>query len=195
MQEIIGNTDFFEVLKNRFACIISKIACFANAKSSDREIAGRQAERFLNEYGNNILRFAYTYLHNFSDAEEILQGTLIQYMKNPPEFESSVHEKAWLLKVAGNLSKNKLAYNRRRYADGLNEQLIAEEREDLSFVWEAVKKLPEKYKEVIHLYYYEGYMTADIAKILKRNESTIRSDLHRGRQRLKDILKGVYDFE
>lgn len=75
------------------------------------------------------------------------------------------------------------------------QKLIAEEREDLSFVWEAVKELPDKYREVIHLHYYEGYPTAHIAKILKRNESTIRSDLRRGRERLKEVLKEAYDFE
>ena len=70
-----------------------------------------------------------------------------------------------------------------------------EEREDLSFVWDAVKKLPEKYREVIHLFYYEGYQTKEISKILSRNESSVRSDLKRGRERLKDLLREAYDFE
>lgn len=161
----------------------------------DRAIVNQQAEKLLDSYGNNILRLAYSYLHNLSDAEEILQETLLQYLKKSPGFESSEHEKAWLLRVASNLSKNRLDYNKIRYADELNETLIAEEKEDLSFVWEAVKELPDKYREVIHLHYYEGYPTAQIAKILKRNESTIRSDLRRGRERLKAILKEAYDFE
>lgn len=161
----------------------------------DRAVVNQQAEKLLDSYGNNILRLAYSYLHNLSDAEEILQETLLQYLKKSPGFESSEHEKAWLLRVASNLSKNRLDYNKIRYADELNETLIAEEKEDLSFVWEAVKELPDKYREVIHLHYYEGYPTAQIAKILKRNESTIRSDLRRGRERLKAILKEAYDFE
>ncbi len=163
----------------------------ANAKEKN----SLEAEHLLNSYGNSILRLAYSYLHNMADAEEILQDTLLQYMKKAPSFESQEHRKAWLLHVASNLSKNKLAYNKIRYTDELNEALVAEEKEDLSFVWAAVKELPDKYREVIHLYYYEGYPTAQIAQILKRNESTIRSDLRRGRDKLKKVLKEAYDFE
>lgn len=74
--------------------------------------------------------------------------------------------------VAANLSKNKIDYNKIRETDELEETLVAEEREDLSFVWEAVKALPEKYREVLHLYYQEGYPTKEISKILNRNESS-----------------------
>lgn len=205
MQYVIQYTNYIELAINK---LIYRIYSFLYAiiysisekdritsQAIDKEFANRQAERFLDDYGNNILRLAYSYLHNLTDAEEILQETLIQYLKTLPHLESKEHEKAWLLRVAGNLSKNKIGYNKRRYTDEINEELIAEEREDLSFVWEAVKQLPDKYREVIHLHYYEGYPTAHIAKILKRNESTIRSDLRRGRERLKEILKEAYDFE
>ena len=77
----------------------------------------------------------------------------------------------------------------------LNEELAAENRDDLSFVWQAVKDLPEKYREAIHLFYYEGYSTKQIATILQRSEATVRSDLHRGRSMLRDILKEAYDFD
>lgn len=130
-----------------------------------------------------------------SDAEEILQETLIKYLTVQPELHDSEHEKAWLLRVAANLSKNRLDYNRLRDTDELEETLVSQEREDLSFLWEAVKQLPEANREVIHLFYYEGYPTAQIAKILNRRESTVRSDLRRGRERLKKILKEEYDFE
>ena len=154
-----------------------------------------RAEMILTRFGDSILRYAYTYLHNMSDAEEVLQDTLVQFLKTAPEFESENHEKAWLLRVAANLSKNRIRYNKLRETDELNEELVAEEREDLSFVWEAVKSLPVKYREVIHLFYHEGYQTAQIAKVLGRNESTVRSDLRRGREKLKEVLKGEYDFE
>ncbi len=153
-----------------------------------------EAAFLLNTYGNRILRLAYSYLHNEQDAEEVLQDTLLKYLQAAPSFESGEHQKAWLLRVAANLSKNRITYNKIRHTDELDETLIAEEREDLSFVWEAVKQLPEKYREVIHLYYHEGYSTADIARILERKESTVRSDLRRGREQLKLTLKEVYDF-
>ena len=134
-------------------------------------------------------------MHNMSDSEDILQETLIKYLKTQPELDSPEHEKAWLLRVASNLSKNRLDYNRLRDTDELEETLVSQEREDLSFLWEAVKQLPDANREVIHLFYYEGYPTAQIAKILNRRESTVRSDLRRGRKRLKKILKEEYDFE
>ena len=73
-------------------------------------------------------------------------------------------------------------------------ELIDEQREDLSFVWEAVKALPVKYREVIHLFYHEGYSTAEIAGILQMKEATVRSNLSRGREQLKSVLKEAYDF-
>lgn len=164
------------------------------ARMRQAETNGR-AEMILTRFGDSILRYAYTYLHNMSDAEEVLQDTLMQFLKTAPEFESENHEKAWLLRVAANLSKNRIRYNKLRETDELNDELVAEEREDLSFVWEAVKSLLVKYREVIHLFYHEGYQTAQIAKVLGRNESTVRSDLRRGREKLKEVLKGEYDFE
>lgn len=164
-------------------------------QAKSREAVNAQAEQMLNHHGNAILRLAYSYLHNMEDAEEILQDTLIQFLKIEPVFESREHEKAWLFRVAANLSKNRIKYNAMRQTDELMDELVAVEREDLSFVWDAVKALPEKYREVVHLFYYEGYSTAQIAKILHKNEATVRSNLARGREKLKNILKEAYDFE
>ena len=160
----------------------------------NQETINQQAERLLTDYGNNVLRLAYAYLHNMNDAEEILQDTLIQFLKTAPTLDSPKHEKAWLLRVAANLSKNRIDYNQRRLADELNEELVAKEREDLSFVWEEVKALPINQREAVHLFYYEGYTTAEIGKMPGRRESTVRSDLRRGRARLQGVLKEAYDF-
>ena len=169
---------------------------FAAGKEERPQIreVNAQAVRMLDTYGNSILRLAYSYLHNMDDAEEILQDTLIQYLKTAPVLEQEAHEKAWLFRVAGNLSKNRIAYNKVRSTDELKESLAAEQREDLSFVWEAVKDLPVKYREVIHLFYYEGLSTAEIAAILEQKESTVRSHLMRGREKLRSILKEGYDL-
>lgn len=152
------------------------------------------AAYFFDRFGNAILRLAYSYLHNMPDSEEILQETLLQYITRAPKFAGDKHAKVWLLRVAANLSKNLIDYNRYRQTDELSEQLVAEEREDLSFVWEAVKALKPTQREVIHLFYHEGYSTAQIADLLGRNESTVRSDLRRGREALKTVLKEEYDF-
>ena len=156
-----------------------------------RAKVNERATALLDRHGESILRLAYSYLHNQSDAEDILQDTLIQYLRTAPVLESPAHEKAWLLRVAGNLSKNLLRAQGYRQADQLEETLVAQEREDLSYVWDAVKALPVPYRETIHLFYYEGYSTAQIARILDQKESTVRSRLKRGREKLKPLLEEV----
>lgn len=166
-------------------------------EAAERSRLNTDAAHYLDMYGNAILRLAYSYLHNMADAEEVLQDTLVQFIHTAPLFENESHAKAWLMQVAANLSKNRIRSNRIRQAedlDELQETLAGQESEDLSFVWEAVKSLPEKYREVIHLFYQEGYATGEIARILQRKESTVRSDLKRGRERLKEILQEVYDY-
>ena len=179
----------------KISCWFSGVSVNKNKALSQTEEINAVAERILNLYENDILRMAYSYLHNMEDAEDVVQETVNSYWQKAPENMEPAKEKAWLLKVAANRSKNKIRNKKLRKTDELSETLIQEEREDLSFVWEAVKTLPVKYREVIHLFYYEGYSARDIAKILSRNESSVRSDLRRGREQLKKILKEAYDFE
>ena len=184
-------------LKRHGARLLSALRHLVSAALEEQprqQTVNAQAARMLDTYGNSILRLAYSYLHNQSDAEEVLQDTLLQVLRTAPVLESPQHEKAWLLRVAANLSKNRLKYNRLLDTDELSEQLVAEQREDLSFVWEAVKALPVPARVAIHLFYQEGCSTAQIASILGRKESTVRSDLRRGRLQLKQILKEAYDF-
>ena len=168
---------------------------FSASEAETSQSIELDAERVLADWGNSILRLAYSYLHSMEDAEDILQDTLIQYLTAKPTLQSREHEKAWLLRVAANLAKNRIDYNRVRKTDELNDELIGEEREDLAFVWEAVRQLPDTQRAVIHLFYHEGYPTAQIAKVLGRREATVRSDLRRGREHLKSILKEAYDFD
>lgn len=190
---------FSEIVSGRWIARLAESMGDVEDETEERELSrqelNRRAEELLDLYGNHILRLAYSYLHNMEDSEEILQEMLLKCLQENISFENAAHEKAWLFKVTANLSKNRIRYNRIRETDELNEQLVAEEHNDLSFVWEAVKTLPDTYREAIHLFYYEGYQTAQIASILGRKESTVRSDLRRGRERLKEILKEVYDFE
>ena len=166
------------------------------ARSADRcEAVNRQAERLLDDFGDSILRLAYSYLHSIEDAEEVLQDTLLQFLRTAPDLQSPAHEKAWLLRVAANLSKNRLRYNARRRTDQLAEELVAEEREDLSFVWEAVRSLPPGYRETLHLFYQEGYSTGEIARLLGQKETAVRTHLARGREKLRAILGEAYDFD
>jgi RNA polymerase sigma factor (sigma-70 family) len=190
---------FVDILKKLFCFLAATL--FGNAcsqtdlsKTNSRERINYQAERMLSEYGNAVLRLAYSYLHNTADAEEVLQDTLVQFLRTAAVLNTKEHEKAWIIHVASNLSKNRIKYNAIRQTDVLMEELIAENRDDLSFVWEAVKALPAKYREVVHLFYHEGYQTAQIAQILGMKEATVRSNLSRGREKLKTVLKEAYDF-
>ena len=185
----------FYILGRDAFLLLASLAGAEYEIENDAALVREKAGYYFDAFGNSILRLAYSYLHNMDDSEEVLQGTLIKYIRSAPRFSNDGHAKVWLMRVAANLSKNRIRYNSTRRADELNEELAAEESEDLSFVWEAVKRLKPKYREVIHLYYQEGYSASEIAEILGRNENSVRSDMKRGRDQLKEILKGGFDFE
>ena len=185
----------FYMIARTAALFLASLSSARYETETDTALVNEKAVYYFEQFGDAILRLAYSYLHNTQDSEDVLQDTLIRYIRTAPRFENDKHAKAWLMRVAANLSKNRIDGNRLRQTDELNEELVAEEREDLSFVWQAVKELPPKQREVIHLFYQEGYSTAEIASILDRNESTVRSDLKRGRDALRTILKEAYDFE
>ena len=134
------------------------------------------------------MHLAWSYLHNHADAEDVLQETMIRYMQSGQNFQDEEHEKAWLLRVAANLCKNILRSRSYEWGEipedlegkGIPEEAIA--------VYEAVSSLPEKYREVIHLFYYEDASTAEIAEILEKKESTVRSLLRRARKLLEKSL-------
>ena len=132
----------------------------ADQKAEEQVLFHSDPELALRHYGNAILRTAYTYLRNRSDAEDVVQDTLVQLLVADPGFESPAHEKAWLLRVAINLSKNKLRQAQRHGCQSIDESFpgLAPEEEDLSFVWEAVSGLPERYREVIHLFLSGGLL-------------------------------------
>lgn len=105
----------------------------------DREEANRQAERILDTYGNSILRLAYSYVRHLTDAEDLLQEVLIRYLRSAPSFESTEHEKAWLLRVTINLSKNKIKFNQtRRTLELADNDVYTEAEADLKVVRETV---------------------------------------------------------
>ena len=164
----------------------------------DREEMNDRAEYLLDNYGNAILRLAFSYVHNKEDAEEIVQDSILQLLRAKPVFENTKHELSYLMTITSNISKNRIKYNARHQTVELNEEIAtkdtADNNEDHSFILEACEKLPVKYKEVIHLFYCEDYSTAEISKILNMKEATVRSNLSRGRDKLKTILKEEYGY-
>ena len=155
-------------------------------------------EAVVRRYSAMVYRLALAQVRSRADAEDIFQEVFLRYFRSAPAFADEEHRKAWLLRVAANLSKDRLRSEKlREHADidELDETLAAEQRNDLAFVWDAVKQLPPRYREAVHLFYCEDCTVAQISKILNRKESSVRSDLHRGREKLKEILKEAYDFE
>ena len=170
------------------------------SRKTDEQIE-KEAEEIIDVHGNAILRLALSYLHNKEDAEDILQETMIKFVTVRPNFESETHRKAWLMRVASNLAKNRIDYNKVRDTMELNEEIAGEVQEDLDngdeykAIWDAVRCLPVHQREAIHLFYQEGYQTAEIARITGRREATVRSDLKRARDKLRELLKEADDFE
>lgn len=161
------------------------------SQEDDRSQPLEDAALALRRHGDAILRLAFSYLHRRDEAEDVLQDTLLQYLQKAPPFSSAEHEKAWLLRVAANLSKNRLSYWRRHPQEELSDLLPAENRDPrLEEVWDSVKALPPKYRAVVHLYYYEQYTTVEIARLLGKKESTVRSLLARARGMLRETWEG-----
>lgn len=150
-------------------------------------------ERVLAEYSDSIVKLCYTYTKNIHDAEDIAQETFIALIRRNEGFESNEHEKAWLLRTAVNKCKNHLKSGWLKNTVSLEdaeEQSEDFEPNESSELVEAVKKLPEKYKLPIHLFYYEGYSINDIANIIGKKPATVGTLLSRARERLKEILTG-----
>ena len=148
----------------------------------------------LQKYADTIYRLALSRTKNAFDAEDIVQEVFLQYIKSNKEFESEDHIKAWLLKVTINCSKNLMGSAWFRKTTVLDKDILTN-IEDKSEVYKYVMELPEKYRVVIHLFYYEDMQTDKIGEILNRKQSTVRSQLHRGRKLLKDHMKGEGNFE
>ena len=159
---------------------------------AEEEPAASIAAELFDRYGDGILRFAFSYMHNLYDAEDVLQETLIRYLENKPKFADMRQEKCWMFKVAANVAKDMLRRRKVRETEELHENIAADSNEELDYIWEAVAMLPMPCRETIHLYYQEGYSTEEIAMILDMKTSTVRSYLKRGRERLKKLLRKDY---
>jgi len=157
---------------------------------TDREIAD-----IYQRHGKTVYRVCFSSMKNPADTEDAVQDTFFQLIKAGPIFESEEHEKAWLIRTAGNICKNVLR-NWWRKRDSLEdyENLHAGDFA-MDDVLGAVMGLPDKYKTVVYLYYYEGYDSVEIAKALGKPQSTIRNYLHEARGLLRSKLGGDFDEE
>jgi len=158
---------------------------------SGNEIFLRNA---MDAYGDRVYRMALCHLQNTADAEDVFQDTFLILLKEKNALQwNPEHLKAWLLRVTINRCHNMARNRMRRQSLSLEEipELTSEFTESDCELWEALGRLPEKYRIVVLLYYVEGYKTEEIAKLVECPDATVRSRLHRGRQKLKKMIGGI----
>lgn len=149
-------------------------------------------EDVIPAYENTLYRAALAILGDPQEAEDVVQEAFLRLWEKDPAFESPAHQRSWLLKVTVNSCKSRLrAPWRRRTAPLLESYPAADEEEQA--VLEVIQSLPPKDRAALHLYYYEGYQTAEIAAMTGWREGTVRSRLARARDKLRELLKGEWE--
>ncbi len=146
-------------------------------------------------YQGSLFAAVFNVCKNAQDAEDVVQDTFVQYYTTKKEFESEQHIRAWLMRVAVNKAKNvnRTFWRRNKISIEDYMETLVFETPAAETLFETVMQLPEKYRIVIHLYYYEEYAVREIAQILKLSESNVKIRLSRGRAMLKETLKEDWD--
>lgn len=151
-------------------------------------------KQIIDEYADMVYRIALTRCRCIENAEDVFQEVFMRFSIKNPKFESKEHEKAWLIRVTINLTKNvrESAWNRKVVR--LDESIVFNTKEE-NDVYSTVCELPQNYRTVIYLFYYEGYKVKEISNILNKNEGTIKTWLFRAREILREKLEGGFDDE
>ena len=145
-------------------------------------------EHLVQKYSSMVLQIAYQYSFNKSEAEDITQEVFIKLYKNIKKIKNNEHIKAWLIRVTINLSidYNRNYWNKNTTSLDENYKYFDEETKD---VFNELKKLTPEFRNIIYLYYYQGYKISEISEILSMNQNTVSSYLTRARKELKHILE------
>ena len=146
-------------------------------------------EEAVGQYGDLVYRLAYAKTGSRSDADDIYQEVFLRYLRKKPQLESEEHAKAWFLRVTINCMKSFWGSSFRRRSVPLDESLPTEDHPSDGTMESYLRRLPEQYRSVIHLFYFEGLSVAEIAADLNAPEGTVRSQLSRGRALLREALK------
>jgi len=166
---------------------MAKLPARSSAKNSLR--TGEELAEIYERHADMVYRVCFAYLKNAADAEDAVSDTFFRLLQAGTAFESAAHEKAWLLRVAANVCKNRLRHWwRRREPPEAAEAYPGAEMPEIDGTLAAVLALPGKYKTVLYLYYYECYTGAEIAELLQKPHSTVRNQLREARGLLKKQL-------
>lgn len=143
-------------------------------------------ETLIHNHGNMLFRLCVMILGNVSDAEDVIQETMIKYLQKAPKFENAEHEKAWLIKVSTNHCKDILRFRRKHQMVDIEQVKEFVKDESDREIIDALMTLPEKYKVVLLLHYVEGYSTKEIAEMIDKTTSAVKMRLQKGRILLKE---------
>lgn len=156
---------------------------------SDDEI-----KRAIDLYADTVKKLCMVHLKNEADTEDIFQTVFLKYFQSDIIFENDDHEKAWIIRVTINACKDLLkSFFRSKTVtveNYLNQQLEIDTTLKNRMILEIVLSLPDKYKNVVYLHYYEGYTAVEISRILNKNVNTIYTLLSRSKKILKEKLGG-----
>ena len=150
----------------------------------------------IDKYSDTVKRICVLYLKNSTDTEDIFQNVFLKYLKSSAHFQNEEHEKAFLIRITINECKDLIkSFFRKNMVpiDTIIEPSMIQDFNENYYIREAVLNLPDKYKTVIYLHYFEGYSAVQISKNIGKNVNTIYTLLSRGRDMLKDVLGGVDD--
>lgn len=157
---------------------------------TEKLYAGLSFEDAVRKYAQTVQSACLMRLQSQPDADDCFQLTFLKLFTKSPEFRDEEHLKAWLLRVAINECKKLIRDNRRHVSiDSLTEVPLPPTDDENDISW-AIMRLEPKYREVLYLFYGEGYKSEEIAHILGKNHNTVRTMLRRGREKLKQIYGG-----
>lgn len=146
----------------------------------------------IERYADTVRRICFLYLKNYDDTEDIFQSVFLKYFLYNGSFSDDEHEKAWIIRVTINTCKDLLKsfYRRNVVPIDIIKDTVSVENEIYSDVFDAVLSLPKKYKDIVYLFYYEGYTAAEISKITGVKENTVYTLLSRAKKILREKLGG-----
>lgn len=167
----------------------------------DNNFILKNGENFSDLYQRNvkmIYSIALMHLRIPADAEDAVQSVFLKYLKISPAFNDLGYEKAWFITTTKNYCRNilKCWWHSRKTDSDLSTESSWDKSDPDGEVVQKLMELPEKYKDVLYLYYFEEYSIKEISELLNRNQSTIRTQLCKGRERLKKKLtvrEGYYN--
>lgn len=148
-------------------------------------------EKAYGLYADMLYRVAFTHLANDADAQDAVQDVFMKYMTKSPVFDTSEHERAWFLRTTVNRCVDIVRSRKIRHAKTLDDAFdvaVPDQYGDMEFM-DTVRKIPEKYRNVVILHCLEGFSLEETASVLNISLSAAKMRLSRARDTLRILRK------